>query len=425
MKALPDILRSSASHFAGALAVIGVQIMAVRYSRPDDYGAYVYTFTVYTVIETLITSTLADISTHRLSASVVQGRKEQVQTDIVAQFALEARVLWLSWLVLMLLTAVVWFAGPRVLQPVYWIILALSLPFCTGYSIAKSILVASNNIRLLTTFEIYSSVVMILLSVCCIYEWGIWGVVIANPAYTLLKTASAYVVINRYTAYRFQPGLLRAVWSRIDTQTSRRFATHTVLRNGFYNLANQLDILLIGLVQTPANIAFYKVAKTLASMPSRMILPVWAALRGRIVEAFHKKDHKRLASLVLKPIGWMALGSLLCAGLAWLLLPAVITWLYTADYMPAFLPAIVIMVGYSLFQIAMGWFNIWVVISGKPEYSTGVSILIVAATLLLCGWFGARSTLYFSMAYSIPLGMGFVLALYLFMVQHKQNTQRT
>lgn len=398
--------------------------MAVRYSLPEDYGAYVYTFTVYTVVETLITSTLADISTHRLSASVVQGRNAQVQTNILAQFALEARVLWLSWLVLMLLTTAVWFAGPVLLQPAYWVILALSLPFCTGYSIAKSILVASNNIRLLTSFEIYSSAVMILISVCCIYQWGIWGVVIANPAYTLLKTGSAYVVINRYSAFRFPPGLLRAVFSRIDTQTSRKFATQTLIRNGFYNLANQLDMILIGMVQTPANIAFYKVAKTLASLPSRMILPVWAALRGRIVAAFHEKNYERLATLVLKPIGWMALGSLCCGALAWLLLPTVITWLYTASYLPAFLPALVIMVGYSLFQIAMGWFNIWVVISGKPEYSTAVSILIVAATLLLCGWFGSWSTLYFSMAYSIPLCLGFVLALYLFMVQHKQSIRR-
>lgn len=394
--------------------MVGAQIIAVRYTIPEDYGLYAFTFAVYVVLETLITSSLSDVSTHRISAAIVKGNETKAKEQFVEQFVLEARTLWISGAIFCCFATLFLCFGQHSFNAGYFMLLSLSLPFSVGYSSAKSILIASNKIQLQAKFEIFSSALIILTALICTLNFGIWGVVMANPLYTLLKTASAYFVINKYTNFSYNFHLVKAVFTKNQLNTSLRFTSQSLVRNGLYNLANQLDMILVGIYQTPANVAFYKVAKTLASIPSRAILPIWSALRGRIVEAFHRQDHQRLARLILTPIGWMLLLSAGMGVVSYFLLPHLIRLFYTAQYLPAFLPALIIMLGYSMFQITMGWFNIWVVISGKPYYSSLISLLIISVMVIFSALYGHISTVHFALVYSISLGLAFFAALILF-----------
>jgi O-antigen/teichoic acid export membrane protein len=116
-------------------------------------------------------------------------------------------------------------------------------------------------------------------------------------------------------------------------------------------------------VQGASAVAIYKVAKTLSSLPVRMIGPLWVALRPKMMQVWYARSKQRMLKLVATP------SVLILTVLVLVFIPIkstaddLILFLYNKSYVAGTVTFLTLLIGTWIFGAATAWFNFWIIIS--------------------------------------------------------------
>lgn len=413
---------TSVSSIFLSVVQLAVQVYVVRQTTQTDYGFFAFTFAIYSVLEALTTGFSSDLSMHFLGENSVREPVEIQGSRIVTLLMYDA-LFYLPVCALCMAGGYALTALPG-FDLFTWTALCLSLMFQIGYSAVKNLLIVYNLIEIQTKYELQCIFLILILSLAGTGLGGIKGYALSIAAYQFSKTWLGILKVR-------QLGVSIPFCKRnlVSILSNRPFPTRIILssisRNGLSNLYSQLDILLLGFLSNNLTyLANYKVAKTLSGVPTKIVYPVWAALRGRMVQAHYKKDFVRLRMLVVRPVLVFTGVFILLFGIAFLLSPHIVPLLYGHQYISSVPVFLVLLAGVLALQLSNNWFSFWVVMARRSSaYSL---ILLIQTGILLSGivWSGTSGIeviLPYFVAASYITG-GILHFIYFFRFTHNANT---
>jgi O-antigen/teichoic acid export membrane protein len=401
-KAGRDMTSSASSTLLLTLVAFAIQMLLVRFANINDYGRYAFTYSIYVVVELLCTGFSSDHALQMLGKPAVGRNYEEIN---VLLKTLIRQDLVLYAIPLLVAVPLYGLADPTWnFDGQYFLLLVLSLVFQAGSSAVKALFISFNNVGQQVKYEYGSVLLMLALNVTGLVLFGIMGYIVSQILYALLKTQMGLFLIKHFNS-RIQfsyAAALRRPYALAPFDGKQM--SGSLLRNGLLNLSNNMDIILLGVMaSTPALIAGYKVAKVLMTVPTRVVYPIWASLRGRMVEAYHQANFKRLRYLVFKPMVIFFVALMLSAVPAYFLAPYAIKWLFGEAYLPAVPVFIWLFLGNVFFQSTSGWFNLWVILS-KKQFVVVYALLvqIVLFVVAVC-FFGGSNIEVVGVAYALAM----------------------
>ena len=260
----------------------------MRWTSQQEFGEFVTANAIENLIELIFTARSGEIALQYIGKYWVSGdhiaarlcANRIIKLDLMIYFIVYALTIIFSILISHFMK----------FNYLYLIGLALQIPVQIGYGAYKSIFISANKIREQAIFEIKYSLTYFLLSMIGVYFLGIPGLIAAFAVSAFLKNMSA-----RSITYRW--------WIPIESWWN--FSMNSMLRNLFTSSANQVDVLMISAFQGAESTAIYKVARSLSSLPVRIIAPVWSALRPRMMYAINSRNNKQLLKLITVPAALM------------------------------------------------------------------------------------------------------------------------
>lgn len=359
-------------------------MIVVRSITSTEYGVYAFTFSVFNIFELLTSGFSSDRSLQLLG-------KNSIKSNIVDQsenigFLIRQDFITYAFGILLATAFSFLFLINNNFSVYYFFLLLLGLLMNIGYSSIKSLLISYNLVELQTRFELKCIFISLSMSTLFTIFWGIYGFLISIILYHLIKLFLGFNILNKLGLrinliiyYIINPSK-----SKTDKSIS---VVYSILRNGIANLYNQIDILLLGILPfSPQIIAQYKVAKTLSGIPARIVYPIWAALRGRIVEAHYSQNYNRLKSLIIKPTYVFVLLFTIIYIISHFISDEVIGFLYGNEYVFAAKIFLILLTGTLILQLSNSWFNFWVIIANKSGiYIIGliIQVIIILSSVLI------------------------------------------
>lgn len=413
-----DLSSSTLSTLIVSILQFATQVFVVRLILKEEYGIYVFTYAIFSIIELLPLSFMSEFAQQRASKPIVDQDRLEANDVLSFLYKLDLKLCLIFGLLVLAIGLFIPVNGT--LNTSFFVVFAFSLFFQFGSSLAKAILIALNEVVVQSMQFIYAAIFSFLITIPLIYFLGLKGLLLSIPICTLIKTISGYIAVNRYTNYNIGWNLLTGITNFKFTEEDKRFTFLAVIRNSFLQLTNKLDILLIGGLAGPAILAVYKIAKSITSIISKGIVPIWSGLRGRMVEALHKSQFQRLRDIVFKTSYIMIGLFLLGMPLMYYFADFVIVSLYGEEYIDAVGPFLILAIGSVLFFITSAWFDFWIIIASKQ--SIGILVLIVQSFCLTLGLllFKNHGLNYFAGVVSVSLILSSILHIFYFAKHSKQ-----
>ena len=261
-------------------------------------------------------------------------------------------------------------------------LLALTIPAQIGYGVFKSTFVVDGRFRQLAYLEITYSIVLVALVMLLVAWNGILGFVLALALGAAIKTVLARAYSQRYWPAGLEADPPEGVMSD-NSELFWNANLHSVLRNSLMNGASQGDLLILNAMQGPEVAALYKVAKTTAAIPVRVVTPVWVASRSRIMSSMRRQDFARIRyMLVVAGAALVAAGAAGAVPLSHFAQP-LIALAFGEAYGAASSAALWLLLGTWIFGAVSGWLNFACVITSKKI--VGSIIYFVWAVVVLVG----------------------------------------
>lgn len=355
------------------------QIIAARLLGPEIYGAYIAAYVITGAIEGTMVSRGMD---HAINVLATQHR-----LDGERAFGAVAARLFFSEIKLFLAVYIaaaisLYAAAPALgINGFAAVILMLCLPLLSGHSAFKARFQVAGRMRLLAGTELAFTLVNLGMGAALILAFGFWGLVVTTVVGAALKS------LMLFSAYHV------AARPRMDatvTIPAYRFGWVPMLRNITLQAFTNLDLVLLNLILGPASVGQFKVAKSLAAIPMRLVGPIWRYYAPQIISLTRGGDHAALTRFVLKRSALVAaIGSVVVLTFA-LLGERAIALVYGTNYAPSYLPAVLLSVGSVTFFGVCGWFRLWSVTHrnkyiGLAVYAAGVAAI---AGAFLSGYVG-------------------------------------
>jgi O-antigen/teichoic acid export membrane protein len=372
-----DTAFSGSSYVVAAAAQLTLQVFAARTTEVAHFGRYAAAFAFVSAIQVIFLGRSSELALQFLGRAWVEKNLR------------EARLIWRRLRrqdrffnsILYLIIALLALALPRRLglEPAYVVALALLIPGDSGFGPAKALFISTGRIRQQALFEVCYSLGQLIAGVAGVAMFGIPGLIGALVVSSWVKTAVAMHIAQRWLGTAdvdetFEDDSYnRAEW--------RSFIAHSVLRNAFASGASQGDILIVNALQGPTSVALYKVAKTLASLPVQAAGPLWAALRPRILHAWHSRDRGRVLRLIALPATFLFLGMVIGFVPVTLFRASIIQAVYGSRFADAADPFLYLLAGSWIFGAVTGWYSFVVLLSDKKRRST---ILYAALFAIVC-----------------------------------------
>lgn len=357
---LSDTTYISASYFVLTLTQLGLQIYLVKATSPVEFGEYTVALSIESLVEAVFIARSGELALRYVGEYWVGGNYAMAS-------AWAKRLTQLDWIIncsLCLLVIGFGFIFSNILNlnPVYLSILSLGIPFQVGYGVYKSIFIAAAKLKEQAVFEIAFSLFQALLGIVSIYFMGIIGFTLSLITATFLKNFLARTITNCWwpTQVKLDSNDSQEI---INAKLWQSLGFYSILRNLFINGTNQADILIVNAVQGASSVAIYKVAKTLSSLPVRMIGPLWIALRPKMMQVWYTSRKKQMLKVVAIP------SVLILTILALLFIPIksiaddLILFLYNKNYVVGTVTFLILLIGTWIFGAATAWFNFWIIIS--------------------------------------------------------------
>jgi len=168
-------------------------------------------------------------------------------------------------------------------------------------------------------------------------------------------------------------------------------SSYSIFRRSFENISTQLDVVLLASITSHEAVAIYKVAKSMANIPLKFAAPFWFVIRPDILDAMRNSDFYKLKKLILKPAKFFAI--LLIPSLLFLyaISDYLIFKIFGPDYLPSFIPFLILFVGTWIGSAVTGWFGFVAVISEKRK--TVAMLIFLSSALLLISIYFSKGNL--------------------------------
>lgn len=380
------------SHALSAGVQLALQVLIVRVTTPVDFGRYVAALAFVTIVEAVVVSRGGELALQFVGNAWVEKRFADARRAASRVLRQDALLQTIAFFILV--------AGAWALASIYpldiWLVsgLALVIPAQIGYGVHKSVFIASGRLKEQAAFEAVTVLVQSSLVATGVLMVGIEGVVVGQVLGTGLKNLMARQWTRRW-------------WPSVEAQEPdsdgpiaswRWFTVLSVIRNTFAHASNQVDIIILNGTGSANAVAVYKVARTLAALPTRVTQPFWVALRPSLMEALAQRRAEWIRRLVGLPalvmLGALAVGVWPIAEFG----DDVIAKVYGSAYAAAGTPLVVLTVGAWVFGAVTGWLGFWVVVSEERRAGTATFGLLLGLMVLTGTLYGRGSPIRMAVA---------------------------
>lgn len=385
------------SHAVAALTLISVQVTLARSLSASDFGTILVVQAGVNLAESVFVSRSGEVALHWIGrawgSSAAYG---------YAKF-LERRELYWNFGVYALLMVLIWPLNTVfAIDPVLLAMLGLSIPAQSGYGVAKSVFISAGRLRLQSGFEIVWCITYLSMTIPLTLLFGLYGFVWASVAAALLKTGA-----GRWLTRRLWP--LSSVSIADLKPPAISLSAHSVLRNLCSSIAAQADVLILGASASKETVAIYKVARTLANMPSRIAGPVWSLLRPRLLKALRLNDDRQFRRLIVFPgLGLIFVGALV-SPILWYGSETLVVGLYGDLYQSSANLFLTLFVGAWFFGAVTGWIGFVAVVAKRKLFTTGLFVLL-ALFVVSAAFLAGDSATYMAIGVASAMGLISLLA---------------
>jgi O-antigen/teichoic acid export membrane protein len=220
---------------------------------------------------------------------------------------------------------------------------------------------------------------------------GIVGVIAVLVGASALNAVLLWTLSLRAADKVLLPGWLRQEFVKFDGlgREMMRFAILGNLRGTLQSIMNDGDMLILGYLRNPADVAYYKLAKSIVQIASLPNMPLVGASYPEFASAVATKSWDQFRSLMRRGSKVAALWLLpVSVGLLLLARPAIAT-LYGQSFLPATPILAVLLIGIIVDGILF-WTSAALLALGKPGYVAGIAFWAMLGKLVLAFLFVPR-----------------------------------
>jgi O-antigen/teichoic acid export membrane protein len=384
---LSDATLSAASQGIGAMITLGLQIATVRLSTPAVYGTYATAAAVVAIVETVFVARGGEVA---ISTIGRYWGKDMPRARWLHDY-LVRNDLRLNVAVFVAFAALSFALAPLLEVPYGYLIgLSLSIPAQIGYGATKSVFVVRGEFRVQGLFEVGSTLLAGALSVVGLLGFGIYGLIGGSVLGAFLKAQLSARMSASWWPKEIAPLQLDAEAGRL-TSAIRVQNLQSVLRNGLSSGVAQADVLLLSSACGAEAVAIYRIAKTLAAVPTRLAAPIWSAVRPRLLDRVRHHDLAGIRRLLAVPAVCLLAAAVFAAPLLELLGEPLVEFAYGPSYGGAIAPFRLLVVSTWALGAVTGWLGFVVVVSDAKHFgilSYGLQLVLL---VLLGAWFGRES----------------------------------
>lgn len=343
-KAMIDVQWAFISIATASLAHFILRIVLGRELGPEGLGVYTLAFTIYLFgmqfaafgIGSALTKYVAEFLEDKVA---IRNYVSSGMTSSIITGGLMGVVLFL----LAPYIAISFFHVPE-LEPLVQLT-ALCYPFI---AIQKAVLGTLNGFRkmhLYALLNIIQNVTVVAASIALVllFEMGVMGAVIGFVGPTILVSALSLVLI------RDCMGFGASLWNTAALRATTVFGFYVVLAHSIGFLNTNIDSIMIGYYLNPTEVGVYAVAvllaQTLTLIPSavqRVTAPATATLYG-------KGDIGAIREIISSTMKKTFLVSAAIALIIVIFGQFFISLFFTAEFLPAYVPLLVLLVGHIIF----------------------------------------------------------------------------
>jgi O-antigen/teichoic acid export membrane protein len=202
------------------------------------------------------------------------------------------------------------------------------------------------------------------------------GLVLALIPFGLMAVAGSAVIVAAFDLGLTAATALWVLWRRTGTlrgddylrawREFRPFAVYGSLLGSLQSLTANLDVVVLGALRPPSEVAFYAIARSAAAVLATAVGPVSQSVYPLMNEAWTMKDLPRVRRLIGSLVAIN--GTLSTLATVFILLTA--EWLILLFYGPDFSPAapvlriLIVVIG---LQTITGWMRQMILIAGFPR----------------------------------------------------------
>lgn len=251
-----------------SILMLLVQWVAIDVSSKEEYGIYVFSFTIFSIVSTLSQNITSDYSFKILSKN---SSNSLSTSDAINIIKFERSVSLFGVLVYVVISVIL--VAMNLAHLSLSLIFALGLVVVHPLSYLKNALISSDKIRKLAEFELVNISTSFIVSVALTYYLGIIGLALGQAFLLLFRQ---YVSWKYHNLFRHSDNLIMP-----NLFVLKKYGSMGI-RNGLQNVYQNVDLIAMNFLFGTAMIAEYKLAKSLASIPSKLLNPLWSSLRGKI-----------------------------------------------------------------------------------------------------------------------------------------------
>ncbi|MBM3453802.1 MAG: hypothetical protein FJX80_01500 [Bacteroidetes bacterium] len=369
------------SHFISSVVLFTVQVFLARTLKLSEFGALAIIQACANLIEGLVISRASDVALHLIGSNWNKSHSKAI--GYIRTLAKDEYIWNFSFYFLLLIVAFP-LASYLNVNYLYFVIIGLSIPAHSGYGVSKSIFIIDGKLKQLALFEIGYSIFFIIVVFVFVKLYGILGFLWAIVFSAFFKTLISKLISEKYYSSLFLD-------SSDKLKVKSFLSSYSIFRRSFENISTQLDVVLLASITSHEAVAIYKVAKSMANIPLKFAAPFWFVIRPDILDAMRNSDFYKLKKLILKPAKFFAI--LLIPSLLFLyaISDYLIFKIFGPDYLPSFIPFLILFVGTWIGSAVTGWFGFVAVISEKRK--TVAMLIFLSSALLLISIYFSKGNL--------------------------------
>lgn len=243
----------------------------------NDYGNYQIIINYIMMFKLLTFTGLNKVNIRKISQS---EWNEELNDRLSASLILRLLVSIIGVIIAISLTIFTPYSDP-ILQGIYFF--GIFLLFFSIENHINSVLVGQNKISLITKITLLKSSLLSSLMILVVYfGLSVLGLILVYLLVETVVVVSSIIILQSTSNYRFN-----IIWdfSLLEIKSALRFSTIDL----FNLLSTRIDLLMLSLLTTPANVGVYAIASSMARKGlivrravSQVVFPKYAALKDKI-----------------------------------------------------------------------------------------------------------------------------------------------
>jgi O-antigen/teichoic acid export membrane protein len=397
---LRQVVKNSGYLFSSSTLSIGFNVIASVFStRALDvfgFGVLGAIMTFAAVADKLLSFRIGELVIKYSGQALAHGEKERAAVVFKTAALTELGVSLLSYLLIVIVAplAAFYFAKDASLAP-FFVFYGLIVPAGFIYETSSALLQISGHFRSQAILNLAQSIVT---ATIVLYAYltgaGLQVILIAYLAGKAITGIGFALVALWRAGELFGPGWWRASFSQLPPR--REFWTFAFSSNfsGTVNLfVRDSDILWINYFLSPLEGGYYKLAMAIIGFMMMPVDPFIKTSFPEISRAIAERAWERLKNLLRR---LTAISASITLGFGLVLLFAgqwIIALVYTPRYLPAFGPALILLIGYGIANIFF-WNRPLILAMGRPTYPLLVMTVAGLAKIALSFWLVPRYGMY-------------------------------